>query len=365
MARLGPMKVALVAKPVHALPSLSEDYHTWAPGVVIAIEAKALADAGHDLRVYAASGSKVPGLVDLGFPPLIDANKHTEAAQNSIRNVFDQTLYIVKVIEHIKQNPVDIIHIHDYRDYPMFEMAGLAGKVICTIHGAYAYNFDNRIQPTTQFMKSMNLIALTEPKQLPQDIVEPVAVIPNSVDSDRFSYIAQPKDRLVFVGRFSNGKGADLLPEIARKLDMQIDVYGGSPTEQFDQKLLERFKSEPNINYLGRLHHSEVEKAFDAKSFLFPSTEPEGFPLVLLEAGSRGTPVVAFDLPGIEQMVVPGTNGQIVPLYDLDGFAQAVKNAVGMNREGCRKFVLSRFGLEAFASKLESAFKNIIDKNSK
>lgn len=360
------MKIALVAKPVHALPSLSTDYHTWAPGVVIASEAKALSDAGHDLQVYAASGSKVPGrLIDLGFPPLIDANKHHEAAQNSIRNVFDQTLYIAKVIEHIKQNPVDIIHIHDYRDYPMFELAGLGDKLICTIHGAYSYNFDNRIQPTVEFIKTMNLVALTEPKNLTSDIVEPVAVIPNTVDSDRFSYIDKPKDRVVYVGRFSSGKGADLLPEIARKLDVQIDVYGGSPTEQFDKGLLERFKSEPNINYLGRLHHTEVEQAFDAKALLFPSTEPEGFPLVLLEAGSRGTPVVAFDLPGIEQMVEQGTNGEVVSLNDLDAFAKAILNATRLDRKNCRKFILSKFGPEVFADKLESAFQKVISKSSK
>ena len=48
----------------------------------------------------------------------------------------------------------------------------------------------------------------------------------------------------------------------------------------------------------------------------FPSHH-EGFPKVLVEAASCGLPVVCFDIPGCNNVVVHGETGFLVPLGDV------------------------------------------------
>jgi len=61
--------------------------------------------------------------------------------------------------------------------------------------------------------------------------------------------------------------------------------------------------------------------AFD----LFALTSREDtFPLVCLEAGSLGKPVVCFDTSGIPEMLAAADGGRVVPFLDLEAFADAV-----------------------------------------
>ena len=61
-----------------------------------------------------------------------------------------------------------------------------------------------------------------------------------------------------------------------------------------------------------------------AASIFVLSSRFEGFPLVLLEAMSKGMAVVAFDCPtGPADIIEDHANGLIVPLKDLDALAAA------------------------------------------
>ena len=43
------------------------------------------------------------------------------------------------------------------------------------------------------------------------------------------------------------------------------------------------------------------------------TSDNEGFPMVLVEAGAYGLPSVIFDIPGLDDIILDGKNGYIVP----------------------------------------------------
>ncbi len=352
------MKIALVARPAHSLPAQSG----WAPGIVIADEAAALVAAGHDVRVYGASGSQVAGeFVDLGFPPLREAETgEISPAQAGIRTNFDINLFITKVAKHLRANPVDIIHLQDYRDYPIFEAAGIGIPVVCSIQGDYLYNFQNRIAPSTEVLKNYNLISLTDPGKLPKNLVPPIAVVPNSVDPEKFPLIAKPKPRLVFVGRFTKGKGIQHLSKIAERVNLPIDIYGGGSGDAFEAIQTHMIESHSKLHFKGRLSHEDIARVYDAVALIFPLTEPEGFPLTVLEAGASGTPTVAFDVGNMDQIVSDGQNGRVVKAGDLDAFAGAVNQIGLLNRPAVRRYTVERYGPERLAEDLTKVFNQVI-----
>jgi glycosyltransferase involved in cell wall biosynthesis len=96
-------------------------------------------------------------------------------------------------------------------------------------------------------------------------------------------------------------------------------------------------------------------KRFDIATL--PSRD-DPFPLVVLEAMTLGTPIVAFDVGGVAQQV--GNGGLLVPAGDVDGFADAIVTLVEnqLAREektlAARERVATYFSVKAFSESLRA-----------
>lgn len=98
-----------------------------------------------------------------------------------------------------------------------------------------------------------------------------------------------------------------------------------------------------NLNYRSRLMQMINEKAlqdcvkiipglpwpetvalYQAADLVISAPSSDSTPVSLLEAMACGTPVIATDLPAIQEWIQPGKNGVLVPVRDAPGLAQAV-----------------------------------------
>ena len=99
----------------------------------------------------------------------------------------------------------------------------------------------------------------------------------------------------------------------------------------------------------------------DASVFAMTS-RGEGFPMVLLEAMSRGVPMVAFDCPrGPSEIIHDGENGRLVPDGDIEGFTRAleelVTDAEARQRMGAQALEdAHKYSIEAVAGQWEELF---------
>lgn len=355
------MKIAIVARNGDILPTPTT--LTWAPGIVITNEARVLTKLGHNIRVYCAKGSKVDGdVVDFGMPPASETFATLDQPQKNIRNVYFNIVYQLKVIEHLRKNPVDIIHLHTYRDFPLYKEANLNIPIVVTIHNDFFRSFKLMPDFLRTLINEINIIAIGHIDQMPKGIKPPVAIVPNILDLQRFKFIAEPKNRIVFTGRLIPGKGPDLAIEAARLANIEIGLYGQLfGEEEWKDNLHELFKNSSHATYHGYLPHNEVNETFDAKALLLPIRDAEGFPSVVIEAMASGTPVIAFRMGGTKDLIKDGVNGFLVEPGNLEAMVEAIKRIGEIDRKKCREYVLNRFNELELGSKLVNVLQTVID----
>ncbi len=113
----------------------------------------------------------------------------------------------------------------------------------------------------------------------------------------------------VFVGRLSEGKGAETLIDAWRQLpSMKLKIVGDG--ERRAKLEMVARQEGLNVDFLGMQGRAAVLSAIGAADFLvLPSECYEGFPMVIAESFACGTPVLASRLGSMIELVVDGVTG--------------------------------------------------------
>lgn len=124
---------------------------------------------------------------------------------------------------------------------------------------------------------------------------------------------------LLFIGKPSRRKGADLLPKIMEKLGAGYQLlYTPGPSGE------DPFAGQPRMRAIGRLSPEQARDAYQtADIFLFPS-RLEGFGLVVAEALACGTPVVCTRSSSLPELVSDGSTGKLCAVDDIDCMVSAI-----------------------------------------
>jgi glycosyltransferase involved in cell wall biosynthesis len=98
------------------------------------------------------------------------------------------------------------------------------------------------------------------------------------------------------------------------------------------------------------------------------SSRYEGLPMVLLEAGACGVPVVATDVPGTREVVVDGETGWLAPAGDPAELAKTMMKLMDMPPEArhamgerARSHVARNFSMEAALDRWERLYADLLD----
>jgi phosphatidylinositol alpha-mannosyltransferase len=157
-------------------------------------------------------------------------------------------------------------------------------------------------------------------------------VIPNGVhvDSERAALAAErplgDRLRIVFVGQSVERKGLPLLlrafEALREHIPTELTVIGPTPDELAPMMLDSR-----DVRVLGKVDDETKRRELEQADVLCaPSLGGESFGMVLTEAFSAGTPVVASDIPGYRDVVRDGVDGVLVPPADPQALAEALRD---------------------------------------
>ena len=135
----------------------------------------------------------------------------------------------------------------------------------------------------------------------------------------------------VFVGRIVGDKGMNELAACMRQLQgshpkCKLILVGRFETEfdPLDNGIEDFFKSASNVVYVG--YQKDVRPYFlAADALVFPSYR-EGFPNVVMQAGSMKLPSIVTDINGCNEIVTDGINGKIIPPRDSEALLKMMEN---------------------------------------
>lgn len=172
-------------------------------------------------------------------------------------------------------------------------------------------------------------------------------VIRNILSWDIATEPAPLDSRVVLAaGRLVREKGYDRLvrafaPVARAHPGWQLHVYGEGRAEAALRSRIDSLGIGGQVQLRGYCS-TMPETMTDAAVFAMTS-RAEGLPMVLIEAMSKGVPLVAMDCPrGPGEIVVDGKNGLLVDDGDIDGFSAALTRMVEDDelRERCGRQAL-------------------------
>jgi glycosyltransferase involved in cell wall biosynthesis len=161
-----------------------------------------------------------------------------------------------------------------------------------------------------------------------------IALIAGSgVDVVRFLPLPEPAGppTFAFVGRLLDDKGIRTLVKAhrllrARGMQTQLLIAGTpDPANPASVTAAEAtsWNGEPGINWLG--HVDDIAGLWARAHLAVLPSRREGLPLSLLEAAACARAMVAADVPGCREIVIPGETGLSVPVDDAPALADAIE----------------------------------------
>ena len=158
---------------------------------------------------------------------------------------------------------------------------------------------------------------------------ERIVIKPSCLENDPGFVDHTARDNFaLFAGRLSAEKGVKTLVRAWSGITtMPLMVAGDGPQRSELEALAKALGAD--IHFLGRRTHAEVLDLTGRAQFqIVPSELYEGFPLTLVEAFSRGTPVIASRIGALEQIVAGNGAGIVFTPGDSDALRTAMLELV-------------------------------------
>lgn len=154
--------------------------------------------------------------------------------------------------------------------------------------------------------------------------------------------------KLIIVGRLAKEKGHDRLLAVMAKLpkEYQLSIAGDGILRTEIEEQIKELGLGGRVNLMGQV--KDVLPIIAQHHLLVLPSYTEGFPNVIIEALSVGTPVVTFKVGGTSSMIIDGFNGYNIEQGNVKLFKQAIIDAgnKSWNHKEIKHDAVLRFGVE-------------------
>lgn len=338
------MKIAQVAPLYESVPPLLYG----GTERVIAYLTDEFVKQGHEVTLFASGDSNT--LAELR--PVC-----TRATRLQGDKIADPLAHHVRMLEMVAQEArdFDILHFHvGYLHFPVTRRLKIAS--VTTLHGRLDVA---DMHPIFQEFNDMPLVSISNAQREPMPWANWVGTVYHGVPEELYVPKKEPGKYLAFLGRICPEKRVDRAIEIAKRVGMPLKI--AAKVDEQDRAYFESIRKlfdDPLVEFAGEIGERDKSDFLgNAYALLFPIDWPEPFGLAMIEAMACGTPVFAYRMGSVPEIIEDGATGFLVE--DLDAAVKAVERAGSLDRRVCRQVFEERFSARRMCSDYLAVYQRV------
>jgi glycosyltransferase involved in cell wall biosynthesis len=320
------MRIAVVGPVAQAIPPV----RSGSVESVTSLLTEGLVAAGHDVTLFATGSSETSAKLHATFP--LCYHEDTELWPWELCELMNLAASIERA------GDFDVIHYQaEYAPMSLAFTRVSATPVVVTVHHAPT---PAEVALWSRYADAP-FIAISETQKGLLDGLNVAGVVHHAVDLEVFAFRPVPEDYLVFLGRFTPGKGVVPAIEAARRAGRPL-VLAAAENDYYREVVAPLVDGE-SVVYAGEVG-SEAKSLLlgGARALLYPVQESEPFGLVMIEAMACGTPVAALRRGAVGELVEEGVTG--AAFNTLDDLVDGLPGVMALDRSCVRAGAVERFG---------------------
>jgi len=282
----------------------------------------------------------------------------------------------------IASGDFDLMHLHEpaIPSLSLLACSAAEGPIVGTFHVSTPkkkaiYAIGPILEPIVEKLTARIAVSELARSTLKDHFETDAVVIPNGIDGQKYANAQVSSEysgpnTIGFMGRFEEPRKGlqvliDSLAIVARFIpDVRYLIAGPGDSEEFMKKLNPQLRS--RITFLGRLSDKQKESFLKSvEIYVAPNTGGESFGIILTEALSAGTAVIASDIPAFKAVL---ENGEVGDLFKNEDSADLAKAIVGLLRDDDRRKKLAsdgklsaqKYDWQVVAEQIESVYEMAI-----
>jgi glycosyltransferase involved in cell wall biosynthesis len=317
---------------------------------VVSVLTEALVERGLAVTLFCAPGSSSSAEV-----VTLLAESHPDEIERSLH----EADHVARAFEEIELAACFDV-VHDHCGFTALAMADrLATPLVHTLHGQFTAS-TSAFYARHGHKATLVGISLAQLTSAPTELAA-VSAIPNPVDVRVWPLRERKDDYLLWVGRITAEKGPHRAIVAARAAGVPLVLAGVVQPGQrdfFEREVAPHIDGD-RVRFLGEVGGAVKRSLFaGARALLMPIRWAEPFGMVMVEALSCGTPVIAFPEGAAAELVVDGTTGFLVE--DEAAMGAAVGRLPSIAARDCRAWVTEHCDVDVVAAAYERTYRSVV-----
>jgi len=302
----------------------------------------------------------------------------------------------VSLVEAIRDFKPHIIHTHTAK-------AGFLGRIaslvsfqksvrVHTFHGHLLNGYFGSFKRTLVVIAEKSLAFITHQllavgDKVRQDLLEAgigskekfglmppglaIGNLPSKVDSKQFFGLNNERLQCAFIGRVTQIKRPDRFLDVVSEINkrhINLDFFIAGDGELLEACRERIIIQKLPVKLLG--WQSDIEKVLSAADIVVLTSDNEGTPLSLIQAGMARLPVVTTNVGSVPEVVLDGVTGVITDLA-VHNMANALEKLLSDKAlreqlgKAAEEFTLANFGLRRLVDDHETLYKKLLSSPTK
>lgn len=295
------------------------------------------------------------------------------------------------ITQRVRDMKPDLVHAHYASSFGL--LGALAGvhPLVISAWGSDVFAFPRKsilhrrllewaLKHGDVLCSTSHIMATEMCKYVDADRAQPIEVIPFGVDIERFAPPADAAEESDHQGPVVFGVAKHLQPvygldillrafadlESRRPGQASLRIAGDGPEWRRLTSLAKRLNIHERVDWLGAIRNQDVAPFYQGLDVVVVPSFQESFGVTAVEGSACARPIIASQVGGLPEVVLPGETGILVQTGNASAFSRAMEsllmNPAERERLGSagRRFVLEHYDWMENVSQMEQVYKRIL-----